>query len=275
MTRLLMLAAAVSVGVYLIPVKRADTPPRDDPKTPTLELALEVQALRTLYLLRITPEQGKSIQKIAKEIAAPDRKRAKPQASDDYRRVLASLRDALAADSEDKVNELEDRLVEATETEEPELDDAVRITAAARRKVPQVLRLLRPPQLASYFGSVAEDVGDPQERLVAALEQIRSDEDEDWEQTRDDLAEDLGWLWGGLDHDRNKALRGDVVALLNKARRMSPEEFKKQRAELEKEARSFGADVLATDVLRHAAERALALLLSNPRLGEALQARLK
>jgi hypothetical protein len=275
MIRLLVAVAAVTLGLALIPTKPADRPPRDDPKKPTLDIALEVQALRTLYLLRVTPEQIKSLQKLAKEVATPDRKRASPNVSDDYRRVLVSLREALAADSEDKVNELEDRLIEATEAEEPELDDAVRVTAKARRRVPEVFRLLRPPQLASYFGSAAEEIGDPQERLVAALDQIRSAEEEEWGQTRDELAEDLGWLLGGLDSEQNKAVRAQVVALLDKARELTPAEFKKQRADLVKEARAVGADVAATDVLRHGVERALAQLLSNPRLAEALQARLK
>jgi hypothetical protein len=275
MTRLSLLAGAVYLGMLLVPVQQPETPNREAPKKPVLDIALEVQALRTLYLLRITPEQTKKLQKIAKEIGAPDRKRAKPRTSDDYRRVLADLRDALAADNDDKVDELEERLLEATETEEPEMDDAVGVTVAARRRVPDVLRLLRPPQLASYFGSVAEDVGDPQERLVAALEQVRNDGEDDWEQTRDDLAEELGWHLGGLDSTCEKVVRKEVIALLNKSRELSAEEFKEQRADLEKEARRVGADVLPTDVLRHAVERTLAQLLSNPRLSEALQARLK
>ncbi len=50
-------------------------------------------------------------------------------------------------------------------------------------------------------------------------------------------------------------------------------EFKAQRDDLDKEARKVVGDVGPTDVIRHYMERALAELLSNPRLGAAVEAR--
>jgi hypothetical protein len=273
--RIFLLPALLLVGLFLIPRKPADEPPRTEPEERALDVCLDVQALRTLYLLRINGQQVKKLQAIAKDLAAPDRDRDKPRLTDGYRRVLVNLRIALAADDEKKVDSLEDRLAELTDSESPELDDAVTVTAAARRRVPEALRLLRPNQLAGYFGSISDEVGDPQERLAAALENVRSDKNDDWEDVRDDLADDLGWLLGGLSANPSKAVRGAVADLLTRARNLSDEEFGKQRAELKKEARALGADIPATDVLRHAVERALAKLLSNPRLLSALQRRLK
>ena len=56
---------------------------------------------------------------------------------------------------------------------------------------------------------------------------------------------------------------------------LSDDAFEKQRTALEKEARALGNGVSSLDVLRHAVERALARLLSNPRLVPALEARLR
>lgn len=269
-----LLAGMSALCLSLIPSKPADQPLRDEIESSVLDLSFEVQALRTLYLMRVTTEQAKAMERIARDVATPDREREKPHASEGYRRTLARLRDALAEDDDDKVDDREDRLSELTDTEGPELDDAVRITAAARQHVPRALHLFRPTQVAGYLGSIAEEVGDPQERLVAALEEVRPGKEADWEDTRDDLAEELGWLLGGLDAGRAKEMRGAVAALLTRAHNLSDTDFAKRRADLEKESRALGADVGPTDVLRHAVERALARLLSNPRLAEALRARI-
>jgi hypothetical protein len=226
-------------------------------------------------LLRAKPEQLKKLQAIAKELATPDRDRAKPHISEEYRAVLDRLHGAFAADNEKQVEELEDRLSELTESEEPELDDGVAITPSARKHVAEVLRTLRPRQVAEYVGAISEDIGDPQERLIAAFEQIRSDKTENWEEVRDEQADDLAWLLGGLDSARFKAIHDEVANLLTDVHKLDSDTFTKQRSDLEKKARGIGSDVAATDVLRHAMERALAQLLSNPELGPAVEARLK
>jgi hypothetical protein len=274
MSRHGLLAGILAAGLAFVPSKPAVTRPKADPEAKTLDLCLDVQALRAVYLLRLNEEQVKKLQAIAKDLAAPDREREKPRASEEYRRVLANLRDALAADDEEKVSELEDRLSELTDSEAPELDDAVQVSAAARKRAPEVMRLLRPYQLAGYLGSISEEIGDPQQRLVDALAQVRSDKEENWEETRDDLARDLGGLLGGLDAARSKQLREQVSALLTRAHGLNEPDFDKQRAALEKEARRIG-DVGPTEVVRHAAERGLARLLSNPRLVPVLEARRK
>jgi hypothetical protein len=270
-----LVCALVVAGIAFIPAKRRETPERPDPKAPTLHLCLEIQALRTLYLLRTKPDQLQKLQEIAKRLAIKERDRAKPRASDEYRGVLASLHAALAADDQDEVEDLEDQLSGLTDSEEPDIDDAITITDDARKHVPEALRILTPQQIAEYLGSIAEDVGDPRQRLAAALEKVRSDKENDWEQIRDDLADDLSGLLGGLDAARSKNVHDAIVSLLNKSRKLDADAFDKQRSELKKDALAIGGDVAPTTVLAHAAERALARLLSNPRLSSALEARLK
>jgi hypothetical protein len=66
-----------------------------------------------------------------------------------------------------------------------------------------------------------------------------------------------------------------VVQLLIQARALKDDEFKRERRDLEKSARQIVGEVGPMQILRHAVERALAELLSNPRLPTALEARLK
>jgi hypothetical protein len=275
MMRVSLLSALLLITILFTPERPRDAKPRSDPKEPILDLCLEVQAARTLYLLRAKPDQLRKLQEIARAVETPDRERAKSRASDEYRSVLGNLRVALAADDQDEVEDLEDRLNGLTESEEPELDDVVPITDAARKRVPEALRIFNPRQIAEFLASIAEEIGDPQERLVAALEKVRSDREDDWEQLRDDLADDLSGLMAGLDAARSKSVRSAIVSLLNKIRALDADAFDKQKAELTKAAREIAGATPPTQVLTHAIERDIAHLLSNPRLSAALELRLK
>ena len=93
--------------------------------------------------------------------------------------------------------------------------------------------------------------------------------------TTDGEKECPGWVLAGTDADRAGRVADQAVALLSKARSLTDQEFKAQRDELEKAAREVASQATPDEVLRHVAERALAQLLSNPRLESALKARLK
>jgi hypothetical protein len=252
----------------------------DDPKKdgePTLaELSLETKALRTLYNLRLTTEQMKMMAKLAKDTAEQARMRNPGKASDDYRKALTELRDALAAaNDDDKIGELEDAYTTLEEKESPTMDDTVELTGPARKHGPEVFKKMRPSQLASYVGFLAEDLVDPQDALVETLKEIRGLKGDDWKDRRDDVAEELGNLLGGLDEKKAKRFNDAVVALVDKAKGLSDDEFKSKSAELEKEAEKLTGEVGPERVLRNRVEHTLAELLSNPRLGPALEKRLK
>jgi hypothetical protein len=70
-------------------------------------------------------------------------------------------------------------------------------------------------------------------------------------------------------------MNDQVGALLQQARGLSKADFTKQLPELKKSARKIVGDVSALDVLRHQVEIDLATLLSNPRLPNAIRARMK
>jgi hypothetical protein len=252
---------------------------KDDPKDaePGLaELSMEMQALRTLYNLRLTTEQMKMLAKYAKDTAETPRKRNQGKASDEYHKLLTELRDALAAASDDdKIADLEDAFTEAEEKEKPDMDDGVEVTAAARKRAPEVFKKIRPSQLASYLGFLAEDVVDPFDVLVSTMKDIRAGNNEDWKDRRDDLAEELGWLLGGVDEKKAEKFNDQVVALLNKVKALNDDDYKAKQADLENEAEKLVGEVGPDRVLRNRVERTFAELLSNPRLEAALALRLK
>jgi hypothetical protein len=138
-----------------------------------------------------------------------------------------------------------------------------------------VLRLLTARQIASYVALYGDEFPDPLSRLLDALDQVRVAGPREWKQLREDLAEEIGPQLGGLDAAKATQYGDQVVQWLLKVRSLSEEEFKAQRAELEKGARQIVGTVGPLEVLRHVVENALAEMLSNPRLEHALTARLK
>src|SRR5262249_17896955 len=119
------------------------------------ELALEVNALRALHHLKAKPEQLKALQKLAPDTAQKPRQRT-GKASKDYIEMLTDLRAALIDGSdEDRIDELEEKIDELHETEKPDLDDDVEVTAAARKHAVAVLSRFKPSQVANYIGQLA------------------------------------------------------------------------------------------------------------------------
>jgi len=272
LTWTIALAVTLALGAALGDEKKSDS---KEAELGLAELSMEVQALRTLYNLRLTAEQMKALAKFAKETAEPARKRNQGKASDEYRKVLTELRDALAAASDDdKIGDLEDAYSEREEKEKPDMDDGVEVTDAARKRTPEVFKRMRPSQLASYLGFLAEDMVDPLDVLLSTMKEIRGINNEDWKDRRDDLAEELGWLLGGVDEKKEQKVNDAVIAFLNKVKALNEEDYKTKQADLEKEAQKLTDEIGPERVLRNRVERTFAELLSNPRLDAALALRL-
>jgi hypothetical protein len=265
-------AACVASAALLLPAFADD---KAEKEQPLHEISLEVQALRAIEDLRLTQDQLGLLAKLAKETAEPARKRAEPKASAEYRRLLTRLRDALAAQDEDKVDELEGELEELKSKENPVIDEDVTVTRAARMRAPEVFRTFKASELASYYGAVANEVLDPLLHLTTSLRVVRGLEKDEWRDRRDAIADEVAWLVAGADAAKWEKVSDQTVALLSKARSLSDEEFKAQEKELEKSAKAIAGAVGPDAVLRHYAERELAELLSNPRLAAAIKARQK
>jgi len=235
-------------------------------------LSLDIQVMRAVASFKLSPDQEKHLCKLAKETAEPARER-KSKVSREYLDLLTDLRNALSAGDNDRADELQEKLDELAEAEKPELDQGYEITEAARKHAPALFKLLKAPQVAFYIAQITEDVEDPADKLVEALDKVRGLKLREWKDQRDELAQGISVLLTGVDSKENERYQDKIIALLSKARGMKDEEFKTQRPELEKAARELTDVAGATDVLRHKIEVALAELLSNPRLAAALQLR--
>ncbi len=111
--------------------------------------------------------------------------------------------------------------------------------------------------------------------MLGALEEVRALSDEEWQEQRDEITGELGKLVGGLDAGKAKKVSEQAGALLVRARGLSKADFAKQQVELKKVGRSVVGETNALEVVRHQVEMELARLLSNPRLPQAIRARLK
>lgn len=242
---------------------------------PLIALSMEVLALQSLDTLQATPDQMKALAKLAAETAAKPRVRKPSQASDKYKKKLAALRDALAKHDADDIQVLTAELGELQASEKVFVDNIVDITDPARKRAPEVLKSLAPRQVAVYLASFEGLLHDPVEGITVTLEHGAKLGPKEWPELRDAVAQEIGDLLAGLDVNQSKKIADRVVALLDKGHKIKEADLPKSRAELEKEMKQIMGNTGPVDILRHFMERHLALLLSNPQLAVAVEARLK
>jgi hypothetical protein len=268
------IVGALALATVMAAFVRADDPKKAG-KPSASDLSLEVAALRTLHYLKATPAQVQALQKLSRD-AAREKKKRESKASAEYVQALADLRDALVEDDDDdQIDNLEEQLEQLTRKEKPELDHAIETTPTARKRAAEALRLFRATQVASFIAAYADEVSDPLETLLDALVQVRKLPLEEWKEKRDDWADTISQLVAGADAAKSTKSREEILALLGKARSLDAKEVETKQPELERQARAIVGDLGPTDVLRNIMENTLAELLSNPRLGPVLEAKLK
>jgi hypothetical protein len=268
------LALAVLAGAAA--PKSDKSPTRKPSKEDVNDLSMEVAALQTIHQLKLDKAQIDALGKLAREITPDGQEREAAKVSDKYRKALLALRDAFTADDDDRIDGRAKALDELRSKETPEVDDGIEIVAAARTKAVEYVAHLKSRQIASYLAGVGDDDLDgPAERLSAAFEESRKKSGEEWDEARDAAAEAVGWLVAGLDADASAKVTDQAKTLLERAHLLSDADFKAQRKELDSAARKLVGDLSSMDVLRRVVEHGLAELLSNPRLGAAVEARLK
>jgi hypothetical protein len=239
------------------------------------DLSMEVGALQVLSQLQLTRAQLEELARRARSTAQTPEPRTEPKASAKIRQTLLDLRRALLEGDAEKIEKLNEDLDKLFEKEQPEFEDSVEITDAARDQAPDLLRRLSARQAALFLAGYADGLPDPRERLAEAIEEVRKRPDKEWQPLRDEVADEVSWLVAGLDVDAEAVVRDRVTALLDRAHRLKDEAFKEKRAELDKEVDRIVGKLGPTDVHRHFLERTLAELLSNPRLAAAIEARLR
>jgi hypothetical protein len=270
-----VLAVVAVVGLAWPAAAAAPKTRQETGKLSLNELSLEVQVLQTLHSLNVSKEQLERLRKLARKTVELDAPRQPAKGSAKLRQGLTDLHDALLqASDEERIDKLLDQVYDLREKEKAELDDDVDPTDEARQEAPGLLRQFRAGQVAGYLGSIADEIPDPVEQLLTALNKVRGLKDDEYKRARADLAEDVGQALAGVDPDKASEIGDAVQQLLIVARALPDKEFDKQRPELVKKAKAIVGDTGPTDVLRHVMESRLAKLLSNPRLTAALDAML-
>jgi hypothetical protein len=240
------------------------------------DLSLEVMALRTLHQLKATSPQLRALAEWAKEtVDAEPMERETGNASDVFRAILEQAHAALIESGSERAADLCDKLDAAREEENPTIDDNVEVSKAARQRASKAIRLFTAKQLASFYASYCESAPDPRDLMQNALEQIRDLEPEQALTFRDQLADEVAWLVGGLDEEHAERVRLRVILWFDLIRAMRDREFKQNRAKIEEAAERIVENIDPLDVLRHVLERDLAELMSNPRLPAAITALLE
>jgi hypothetical protein len=258
------------------PKKSDKTPPPKPVKEDANDLSLEVAAMQAIHQMKLNKGQIEALGKLVQGITPDDHEREAAKVSDKYRKALLAMRDAFTADDDDRIDGRAKALDELRTKESPELDEGVEITAAARTAAVEYVAHLKSRQIASYLAGVEDDDLDgPAERLSAAFEESHKKSGDEWDEARDAAADAVGWLVGGLDADTSAKAADAAKTLLERAHLLNDEDFKAQRKELDADARKLVGDLSTMDVLRRIVEHGVAELLSNPRLGAAVDARLK
>ena len=247
------------------------------PKTITLNtLSMEVNALQALSQFQLDKVQLERFQKFGEESAQKERTRKPAKASKEYRDKMVALRKALQdAKDGDLIQKLNEEVDVLHEKEKPTVDDRVDITEAARKHAVEAYRLLKPGQVAAYLGRIAENIADPVDRLLDAMEDVREMKDDEWKAQGKEIADDISRIAAGLDAVKSKRVSEQVSAFLARARGLSKVEFQKQQGDLEKAASKIVGDIPAEVLLKNQVELDLATLISNPRLPQASRAMLK
>jgi hypothetical protein len=257
------------------------SPPRGDISPPPADvnaLSMEVAALRTLHLLQAGPDQMRGVKLWGRGTAQQPRQRAEANVSANYRKVLTELRGAFIAGQEDRINELTDQLDELTKAEQPDLDDAVEITALARRNAPQLLKWFDTARVVNYLAAYGKDFPAPFQLMLQTMHldgKGKKPTPEQWKEIRAFVIQEMSWQIGGLDLGRQEQIGGQVARLLDRAYAVSPEEMPRQKVELRKAIARITDQAGPTDIIKHVIEQDLAELLANPRLMPAVEARLE
>ncbi len=212
---MLLRFAGVLATLLLAAAPQLADEPKAGQEAALADLSLDVQAFRAIYMLKLTDTQLKQVAMWAKETSAPRSKRPEPKAGASVRNVLTSLRAALLEGTDDdKIGDLEDELEQIVESENPKLDDSFDITKAARKRTPQLLKDLKADQFAAFAEVAADDIIDPVQHLIKALEQVRGLKGTAWTEKRDEIADDIAWAVAGV--NQAAPVIAKVNALLTK-----------------------------------------------------------
>jgi hypothetical protein len=263
------------------------------------DLSMEVNALRTMYLLKASPDQAPELpdrnqfngvmmaaqslgQANPKPTAQPPRQRKQAKVSKNYLKVMTELRAAFIVNQERRINELSAQLEELIKDEQPELDDAVEITDQARKNAEFVVSYFDANRIVAYLAAYGKEFPDPYFLVLKAIgAEAKSTKPapEEWKEIRAFVIQEVSWQAGGLDLQKQQKIGEQLASFLDMAYTLSAEELKKGgrpgaplKLQMLKIVNMFGGGK-SLDVIRNVLLQDSAELLSNPRLLPARAAR--
>ncbi len=258
-------ALAVSM-LFLWPVRAAPGP--------AVKLEYQVAALETLQQFDLTTDQLHEVQKLAKSVKtakAPDHVKI----SDEYKNALTEYRKALLTGDEDKIADAEDKVSEIRDKDENATEPEIDATESAREAAPKLLAILHPSQIASYLSDHSDDVPDPVQTMLDALDEAQEKTGDDYSSVKSEAADQVAMLLAGLDPKAQAPIAKQVSDWIESNHKMSADELKNKKKSLEASAKEIVKQPDPIDCLRHWLERDLADLLANPELSESISSRLK
>ncbi len=253
--------------------KPAAKPPAKPQGMTVTQLSQEVQALTALGDLDLQADQLKELAKLAAGAAAEPGDAQAGKISDALQKCLKDLHAALAKGDEEKAVELRGKFDELTDKEEPEFGDDYEATDVAKKRVGQAIKLLTVRQLGGYIAGL--ELQEPHEMLMEAFEDVRGKTGDARTKQIQQTADDVAQMLFGENNPQAAKTKEQVKKLLEEAAGLKDDEFDKKFPGFEKRAKAIVGQADCLRVLRHIMERELAKLLSNPRLSNAIELRMK
>jgi hypothetical protein len=226
--------------------------------------------LQVLHDLEYTPAQRAALTKLARAASPKGEKREPAKASAAFAKALTALHAAYAGGDDNKIGEAREKFDALIEKEQPELDNTIQLTEAARDKAADALKLLNVRQAGTFLATL--ELTDPAELMASALDQVRGLKGKELDDEIGAVADEVAWLLDGLDGAEGEKIQKKVTALLKRAAALSSNaELARQRKSPDETIKGIVGDVDNTDVLAHILEHGMAELLSNPRLEAAIR----
>jgi hypothetical protein len=219
------------------------------------------------------------IKKFPRKCAQKPRKRQEADVSAEYHQVLIDLRAAYIAMQEDRILELSEQLDELAEDEEPDLDDAVEITEAARKDGHWMTHHFSANDTLAYLTAYGKDFPAPWTLVYrnAINRKGPRPTPEEWQEIRAFLIEEMSLAVAGLDVKKQEKVGAQVAALVDRASSLDKDQLKKewgQGGKLKAMVSKITAGLSPFQIMEYVVERDLAEWMSNPRALPAIEARL-
>jgi hypothetical protein len=255
-----------------VPLDPGDSPAHAAPELPAdvNQANLRVAALDALYELDLSVDQLHDLQKLARD-AASGRSRTTLN-NPRFALLLKRFQEALLDGNNDQtIARLRGEVVDQIESVEG-LDDQIQPTGPALKSAPDFCRSLRASQVAAFLASHADEINDPSERMVEAVEELRSASGNDALAVGRKIADEVGQMVGGLDQEKSKAVSAQVMDWLKQQPGSRDQLTDAERTKLQQSAAKAIGDVSNMEVLDHWLQMQMAVLLSNPQLPQAINA---